>query len=231
MTEPSLAELLAAAEPTTATPLDGLIERLDGRGPAARRPPRRPGDRAGRPGRDRGPRRDQRLARGPAGLAVRGRPGPPRRRPRLRRGGGRGRRRRRASSSARSPRSTCRSSSSADSRTGPGRRGRLVVRRPEPRPGGRRDHRHGRQDDDLVPRGRGARGGRHPDRDDRHGRDPDRRRPGGERGPRHDARGARAPARRSGRWRAPATRPRSSRRRRTGSRSSGSTRSPTTWRS
>ena len=75
-----------------------------------------------------------------------------------------------------------------------------MVRRPEPRPGGRRDHRHGRQDDDLVPRRRRARGGRHPDRDDRHGRDPDRRRPGGERGPRHDPRGARRSSARSGRW-------------------------------
>ena len=33
-------------------------------------------------------------------------------------------------------------------------RGRVVVRRPEPRAGRGRDHRHGRQDDDLVPRRR-----------------------------------------------------------------------------
>ena len=36
----------------------------------------------------------------------------------------------------------------------------VVVRRPEPRARRRRDHRHGRQDDDVVPRRRGARGRR-----------------------------------------------------------------------
>ncbi len=54
----------------------------------------------------------------------------------------------------------------------------------------RRHHRHGRQDDDLVPRGRGARGGRDADRDDRHDRDAGRRPDRGSRRARDDARGA-----------------------------------------
>ncbi len=88
----------------------------------------------------------------------------------------------------------------ADSRARTRDRRGLVVRRPEPGPGGRRDHGYGRQDDDVVPGGGGARGGRHPDRDDRHGRDPDRGHPGGEPRARDDARGAGAPARISPRW-------------------------------
>ena len=195
---------LAAAEPAA---------------PGRARRPHRPPDREGRL---RGARRDGR-AIGPAGLAdvaVRGvtndsravRPGlavrrgprAPRRRPRLRRGGGRGRRGRRDRRARRSPRRRSRSSSSRQPppRSRRPRRGGTATRAATWRG---RHHRHGRQDDDLVPRGRGARGGRHPDRDDRHGRDADRRRPGGQRGARHDPGGTGPPARARGRWSSPAT--------------------------
>ena len=123
-------------------------------------------------GRLRGARLDGR-AIGPRGLAaieVRGvtddsravRPGAlfvaiaggARRRPRLR---GRARPRRaprRPSSSGRSP-SVALPQLVVDAEPAGARgRGRVVVRRPEPRAGGGRDHRHGRQDDDLVPRRR-----------------------------------------------------------------------------
>ena len=55
------------------------------------------------------------------------------------------------------------------------RRGRLVVRRPQSRARCRRDHGHGRQDDDLVPRGRGPRGRRPVERARRDRRNEDRR--------------------------------------------------------
>ena len=98
------------------------------------------------------------------------------------------------------------------------RRGGVVVRRPEPRAGGRRDHRHGRQDHDLVPRRGGARGGRALDGAHRDRRHEDRAGARIERGARHHALRRRSSRRRSGRWSPPATPPRSSRRRRTVSR-------------
>ena len=185
MTEPTIDDLLAAAEPTEPAPLGGLIERLT----AERRL--------------RGARRDGR-AIGAAGLAaiqVRGVTNDSRE---VRDGSlfvaipglhadGHDFVAAAAAAGAAAvivdhalPEVAIPQLVVAETRTAPGQRRRLVVRRPEPRSGGRRDHRHGRQDDDLVPGRRGARGGRDPDRDDRHGRDPDRRRPDRQRGPRHD---------------------------------------------
>ena len=165
------------------------------RGPPARRATRRSGDRRGRAGRRRRSAASRHDSRAVApGIAVRGDPGlhvdghdfvddaadapAPRRR---------------IVERAAARTSRCRSSSSDRCRDRARDGGRLVVRRPERRAGGRRDHRHGWQDDDLVPRDRGARGRGRPDRDDRHGRGhADRRRPGAERGARHDPGGARA---------------------------------------
>ena len=200
--------------------------------PAARRAARRPRDRPA-PAWPRSPVRgvtdDSREVRpGALFVAV---AGAPRRRPRVRGGGGRGRRR---GGHRRAPAPEVALPQLVVDRqpAGARRRGRLVVRRPEPRAGGRRDHRHGRQDDDLVPRRRGARGGRHPDRDDRHGRDRGSaasRRANAEHATTPEAPELQAALRRDGRR--PATARPSSRRRRTGWRSTGSTASPTTSRS
>ena len=154
---------LAAAEPREPRPLGVALERL-----TARRAPLGA--------------RDGGQAIGPAALAtveVRGlsddtravRPGSlfvaiagaPRRRPRpAPRGGGRrrGGRARRARRPGRPAAADRRRLDPAGARGGRG----VVVRRPVPRAGDRRDHRHGRQDDDLVPRRRGARGRRPLDR-------------------------------------------------------------------
>ncbi len=162
MTERTIAELLADAERT------GSAAARRAHRPARRRasgpwcPARRPGDRTGGSRGHHGPWRDPRFAGGPRRLAVRGRPRAPCRRPRLRRG-----RRHRPAPPPRSSRRRSRTSPVAqlvvaDIRVRPRERRRLVVRRPERRPRGRRDHRHGRQDDDLVPRDGRARGRGHP---------------------------------------------------------------------
>ena len=70
--------------------------------------------------------------------------------------------------------------------------GGLVVRGPVARHRDDRDHRHGRQDHDLVPRRGGPGGRRAVVRPRRHGRDADRGRPRAARRPRDDARRARA---------------------------------------
>ena len=103
MTEPTIAELLAAAEPDRPARARRAHRPPDRGGPPARRTARRPGDRRGRPRRRSRSGRHPRLARGPRGLAVRGGARAPRRRPRLRRGGSRGRCRRCARRPRRSP--------------------------------------------------------------------------------------------------------------------------------
>ena len=134
-----------------------------------------PGDRPGRPCGDRRPWRHQRFARGPARVDLRGGPGDPRRRPRVRRGCRRGRRRRR-------PRRACppgsrpaaaRSSPTVAPRSRPPRPGGTATRAASWRSSGS-PARTARRRPRSWRVGR-ARGGRHPDRDDRHGRDPHRR--------------------------------------------------------
>ena len=195
MTEPTIAELLAAAELAGPVELGGLIDRLTAEGRL--RGARRDGRAIGAAGLadDPGPRRHPRLAgrsgpgrcswRSPGSTPTattswprRPRPAPPPR-----------------SSTGRSPTSTCPQLVVDDTRLALATAAAWWYGDPSARAGGRRDHRHGRQDDDLVPRHGGPRGGRDPDRDDRHGRDPDRRRPGGQRGSRDDPGGTRAPAR------------------------------------
>ena len=178
-----------------ARPLGGLIDRLDGRGPPARRPERRPGDRRGRARRDPHPRRHPRFARRPRRLAVRGGPRAPRRRPRVRR----------AAAAAKGAAAALVDHALPD------------VALPQLVVAGTREALataaawwYGDPSHDLAVVGitgtdgktttsflavaaleaAGLRTGH-----DRHGGDADRRRPDRERGARHDARGARAPAR------------------------------------
>ena len=155
--ETAIDRLLAAAEPASPRPLAGLIDRLRAgdlvRG--ARRDDLPIGAAALRDVEVTGA--DRRLACGPARVAVRRRPGLPRRRPRLRDPGrDRGRRRGTRRAPGRGDRPAAARGVRLAGRARPG--GGLVVRRPVARPGHDRDHRHRRQDHDLVPRRRGARG-------------------------------------------------------------------------
>ena len=80
MTEPTIAELLAAADLNEAVELRGLIARLTVGRPPPRRTSRRPGDRGRRPGGDHGHGRRLRLPRCSRRLALRGGTRAPRRR-------------------------------------------------------------------------------------------------------------------------------------------------------
>ena len=141
-------------------PLGELIDRLAARGRlhGAREAT---GGRSGPAGarRRRDPGRDGGLPDRPIRGAVRRGAGSPCRRPRVRRRPprrrGRGSDRRTAIPEVALPQLVV-ERAPAGARGG----GRLVVRRPVARAGRRRDHRHGRQDDDVVPRGRRAPGRR-----------------------------------------------------------------------
>ena len=229
---PTIAELVAAAEPAEPRPLGGLLDAPRRRGPAS-------AARAGTTGRS--ARRRSATIDGPraspttrarvrpgtlfvavpattsTGTSTSRRPRPPAPPPR--------------SSSARSPSVDVPQLVVAALAAGArarGGAGGTATRRDARR---RRGHRDGRQDDDLVPRAspRSRPPGCHGAHRD--GRDEGRRAARAPRGARHDARRARAPGDARGDGRRRATRPRSSRRRRTASRWTASSGSRTTPRS